>query len=84
MRRVRCGLRRTVCALEGGPVGPSRLALLVVADHPPSAFGVVRVVSERGTDRDGSDVGVEGNGVRRNSAEGEERVKRCGGGHFSG
>jgi hypothetical protein len=59
--------------------------LLVVADHPPSAFGVVQVVSERGTDRQRREVvsgSREWSGVRSGVGSEEKGVRR--GGHFSG
>jgi hypothetical protein len=73
-------LQRSVCAFVISPVCPSRLALLVVADHPPSAFGVVRVVSERGIDRDRGRVGSEGQGESETKARGWRATwNRCGG-----
>ena len=75
--------RRTTTAPRAGsaPVCPLIGALLDVADHPPSAFGVVRVVSERGTDRHSSGGSQKQVGGQR--ARVEEPTKG-GEGHFRG
>ena len=72
--------RRTTTAPRAGsaPVCPLIGALLDVADHPPSAFGVVRVVSERGTDRrSGGRVRGNSSGAKSTGWRANERVRRA-------